>query len=58
MHFYSICLPAVEVMVSLLRLSPEILLKRPNVDGKWRMDHLLKRKAVSYESYFEILHHV
>lgn len=31
-----------------LRLSPEIFLKRPVVDGNmWRLDHVLKRKAVS-----------
>lgn len=30
------------------RLSPEIFLKRPVVDGNmWRLDHVLKRKAVS-----------
>lgn len=34
--------------VFLCRLSPEIFLKRPVVEGnRWRLDNVLRRKAVS-----------
>lgn len=29
-----------------LRLSPEVFLKRPATDNYWRLDEILKRKAV------------
>lgn len=29
-----------------LRLSPEVFLKRPATDNNWRLDEILKRKAV------------
>ena len=34
-----------------IRLSPEVLMKRPVKDegGKWRLDMILKRRAVSSE---------
>lgn len=45
------CVEAVKALIGFdlaLRLSPEIFLKRPVVDGNmWRLDHVLKRKAVS-----------
>ncbi len=38
-----------EIFITGFFLSPEIYLKRPIIQGdKWRLDKLLKRKAVSY----------
>lgn len=34
------------VYIFLHRLSPEVFLKRPATDNYWRLDEILKRKAV------------
>lgn len=36
----------------LLRLSPEVFLKRPATENYWRLDEILKRKAVGILSVF------
>ena len=50
-----VCL-CVYVCVLYARLSPEIFLKRPVVEGnRWRLDCTLKRKAVSTPNLQEVL---
>ena len=39
-----------EIFIADWWLSPEIYMKRPSIDGDyWRLDQILKRKAVSKE---------
>lgn len=39
------------IVASFLRLSPEVFLKRPATDNYWRLDEILKRKAVTSPSF-------
>uniref|UniRef100_A0A9J7WUT7 phospholipase D n=1 Tax=Cyprinus carpio carpio TaxID=630221 RepID=A0A9J7WUT7_CYPCA len=54
------CIEVVKALIGFdmaLRLSPEIFLKRPVVDGNmWRLDHVLKRKAQQGVKIFVLLY--
>lgn len=44
-----------EIFIADWWLSPELYMKRPVIQGQvWRLDHILKRKAVSYINSFKI----
>lgn len=46
-----------EIFIADWWLSPELYMKRPVIQGEvWRLDHILKRKAVSFLDLFKYLH--
>lgn len=43
-----------EIFIADWWLSPELYMKRPVIQGEvWRLDHILKRKAVSYSYIYK-----